>query len=280
MVRYGYRVADFCECPREVVAIATNYIDRFWGGTGGGWLVGITDTERGTLINLVFMTALYTAMKVHAPQAMSASVVALLSRGTFCCEQVERMERVLVAALEWRLNPPTALTFVRHFLDLVPAALLDEATYDGLYELARMQIEMAVTDASFLTTRASTLAFSAVTIALQSMCLHTTLQVDTVMLTATVAEQIAHAMAHAMTMATPDWDGASPALQEVQNRLCLGIASMYFHEDQQDLVAENEDDDDIYDDKLGDNTTTAHGPTGQAFFRPFRAPYSREAAAA
>ena len=245
LVKYGYRFVDFCDCPREVVAIAMNYMDRFLGTPcGWQWLaVGIQPSQRGTFLNLVFMTALYTAMKLHAPSAVSSGTVAVLSRGLFTTEQVEYMERIMIETLEWRLHPPTALAFVRHLLDIVPTQLLDATTRDALYDVVRLQIQLAVSDYSFVTTRASTLALCAINVALQSMCVRTATvaacydQIEVSILLPQVLEDVVEVLSSATTKIHLDWDQESPDTKDVQERLCVGIASNYFHETADDIMS-------------------------------------------
>ena len=257
LVKYGYRFVDFCDCPREVLAIAMNYFDRFLGTPcGWQWLaVGIQPSQRGAFLNLVFMTALYTAMKLHAPSAVTSGTVAALSRGSFSTEQVEYMERIIIKTLEWRLNPPTALQFVRHLMDMVPTELLGDSTRGALFDVARLQLEMAVTDYSFVTTRASTLALCAVNVALQSMCVRTATvaachdQIEVSILQPKVVEEILEVLASAMDKIHLDWDQESLTAEDVQERLCIGIASFYLHDSVDDILSVNTSPE-YHDDKI------------------------------
>lgn len=71
------------------------------------------------------------------------------------------MERMLLPGLQWNLHPPTSLSFVRHYLDLIPSATMDEDTKETAFILAKLQAEIATRDCSLVAVRASTIAFAA-----------------------------------------------------------------------------------------------------------------------
>ena len=111
MVDWCYRMIDFCLLNRETVAIAMNFVDRF------------VNTDRGkayllntSLYQLVTVTALYTAIKVHEIQAIDLQSLSDISDGTYSLKQIEEVERKMIDALQWRMNPPTAMSFVRCFV--------------------------------------------------------------------------------------------------------------------------------------------------------------------
>jgi Cyclin, N-terminal domain len=116
MVEWCCRVVDYCKLQTETVCIAMNYTDRMC----------VKDpsilTSRA-VYQLVAMTALYTGAKIHAKEALDPKLVSDLSRGTYTVDEIEEQERQLVSALQWRLNPPTAHSFVRQYLALFSPAL-------------------------------------------------------------------------------------------------------------------------------------------------------------
>lgn len=111
IVEWCCRVAGYCELQRETVCIAMNYTDRMC-------IRDPSILKRRTVYQLVAMTALYTAAKIHAPEAMDPKLVSHLSRETYSVDDIEEQERRLMTALQWRLNPPTAISFVRQYLEL------------------------------------------------------------------------------------------------------------------------------------------------------------------
>jgi hypothetical protein len=165
MVAWCYQVVDFCEFNRETVAIAINFLDRFIASP----FAVIAKNDR-KVYQLATMTALYTAVKIHEPEAMDPKLVSALSHGTYRPAQVEDMEAKILTALEWRVNPPTAMAFVRQFLDLLPAHVIDSSCQrDAVYDLAKLQTELAVSEHRFLGIRASAIAYCALTNALESV---------------------------------------------------------------------------------------------------------------
>lgn len=164
MASWCYQVVDFCKFQRETVSIAINYLDRFMSSSSSS--VARNDRK---VFQLLAMTCLYTAVKIHEPEAMDPKLVSTLSRGTYTPQEVEVMEAKLLGAIEWRMNPPTALSFVRHFLDLMPADFLTTAQRETAYELSKFQTELAVSEYDFLMVRPSVIGYSALVNALESI---------------------------------------------------------------------------------------------------------------
>ena len=172
MAAWCYQVVDFCKFNRETVAIAMNLLDRFVASP----LAQAALTDRKTY-QLAAMTALYTAVKIHEPEAMDPKLVSTLSRGTYLPHEVEAMEAQLLTALTWRVNPPTAMAFVRHYLDLIPSShvLSDPFVRATLYDLTKFQTELAVAEYDFLQVPPSVVAFCSLMNSLESVgCVDTT----------------------------------------------------------------------------------------------------------
>ncbi len=164
MAEWCYQVVDFCKFNRETVNIAMSYLDRFLCTE-----VGQEALADRRVFQLAAMTCLYTAVKVHEPEAMEPTTVAGLSRGAYTAEQVEAMERSILEALEWRMNPPTAMAFLQHFFALVSHRFLTPAIRETILDLAKFQIELAVSEYAFATLNPSTVAFSSLMNAVESV---------------------------------------------------------------------------------------------------------------
>jgi Cyclin, N-terminal domain len=111
MVHWCCQVVHFCRLEIETVSIAMNYADRMCVQDPAI----LTDPAR---YKLVVMTALYTAAKIHASEALGPTLVSHLSSESYSAKDIEQQERELMAALQWRLNPPTAQAFVHQFMVL------------------------------------------------------------------------------------------------------------------------------------------------------------------
>lgn len=162
MCEWSYQIVDFCKFSRESVDIAMNYLDRFLLTTAGA-----SALQDRNIYQLTAMTALYSAIKIHERQALSPKVVSQLSRGIYNDCQITEMEAVLLTALEWKLHPPTAISFVRELLTALPARLMDDSMKDTILEIAQMQTELSVSNYRFIETPSSTVAFCAIMNALE-----------------------------------------------------------------------------------------------------------------
>jgi hypothetical protein len=164
MVGWQYQVADFCRFNRETVAIATSYFDRFLTMDAAAEALSNTD-----LFQLAAMTCFYTAAKIHEPESFEPWMLSKMSRGLYTAEQVEKMELVILKAIAWRMNPPTALAFVREFLDMLPESCLNEEMRSAVYDLCKFQTELCVRIYEFVPVKASTIAMAALVNSLESL---------------------------------------------------------------------------------------------------------------
>lgn len=238
LVEYGYCIADCCEfssCPRTMVEIAMNYFDRFMNTSAGRkWLIYVNGNLRGTFVSLIFMTALYLALKVHGQGThLSIETIVRVSGSNITAEQVVCMEEVFCKALEWRLNPPTSSAYIHRLLDLVPSSLLSESLKEEFHELSRLQLELAIKDYSLVPVSTSTVAYCSLKISLESLVLDDNLKPLDV--TLENVKQITSIWAKAL----PGLDLTSSTLKHVQDSLCIGIAQNYFHLGVQDKTVGN-----------------------------------------
>ena len=158
MLTFYYNLLEKIGSSRETAEIAVNYLDRVLASPSMGPKV----LRNKRLFQLISTTCLYTAVKMHEIQAITPSLLADLSQGAFTAEDVEEMEVVLAQTLQWRLNPPTSLAFVRHYLDLVPRKLMSRQLKSIAYRLAVFQTEYALADECLFTERKAAVAFWAV----------------------------------------------------------------------------------------------------------------------
>jgi hypothetical protein len=176
MAEWCFQVVDVCKFSRETVAIAMSYLDRYVSTATG--LPALFDRK---VFQLAAMTCLYTAIKIHEPEAMEVRIVSQLSRSAHTEEQVTDMELEILHAIQWRMNPPTALSFIRNFLALVPGVVMSKADRETAYELARYQTELAVHEYSLVAIDASSVAFAALTNALETVACKETMDIMNVL---------------------------------------------------------------------------------------------------
>lgn len=165
MVTWCYNVMDACGNDRETVDIAMSYFDRFMNTTIGQTMC-LHDADT---FQLACMTCLYIAIKIHEPAAMSPTSFSQLSNGFYTSNQIEQMEQQILHAIQWRVNPPTSLAFVRNLLNLIPRRYLNDLWKSQVYELTKIQIEMAINDYQFVPIKASSIAFASIVNACETL---------------------------------------------------------------------------------------------------------------
>jgi len=164
MGKWCNEIADFCNYKRETVAIAMNCLDRFMATPSGQEIL----LDRN-LYQLAAMTALYSSVKIHEMEAMDPNLVSRLSRGVHTTAAVEAMEFKMLNAIQWRVNPPTAMSFTRMIInDLVSNHLLSPCKKETIIDITRIQIELTVNEYDFSTFNGSSIAFACMLNAIES----------------------------------------------------------------------------------------------------------------
>jgi hypothetical protein len=137
MCQWAIQVTDFCRFARESVEIAFNYMDRYC-------VAYPSVLHDRSAYQLTCMTCLYIAAKIHEPEAMDPALVSNLSRGTYSVEQIETCERDILQKLQWRMNPPTALSFVHKLLELMPEEVMTIEAKVKVYKVCEVQTQAAL----------------------------------------------------------------------------------------------------------------------------------------
>uniref|UniRef100_A0A7S2ECQ2 Cyclin N-terminal domain-containing protein n=1 Tax=Ditylum brightwellii TaxID=49249 RepID=A0A7S2ECQ2_9STRA len=157
MCSWSYAVVDSFGLDRETVAVAFSMLDRY---------IALDDEPEAITreeFQLISMTALYTAAKIaDAEGSLSTYSLIEMSRGHVCSEDVTAMEMKMLDALEWRLNPPTAMAFAHEFLNLLPVS--DDQRMNML-AVSNYISELAVADSFFVSFSPSSIAVATVLVA-------------------------------------------------------------------------------------------------------------------
>lgn len=164
MQKWCKDIAQYCSYSGETVEIAMNCLDRFMC-TADGYSVLL---DRGQY-QLAVMTALYTVVKIHEHEVMDLRLISSLSQDAHAPEAVEAMEKRMLDALQWRMNPPTPMSFVPKILDLVPEHLMDREEREAIKDLAKFQIELAMEQYKFSILPASSIGIASLFNAVESM---------------------------------------------------------------------------------------------------------------
>lgn len=163
MCEWCYQVVDFCKFRRETVGIGMSYLDRYMCSKKGKKALG--DRKE---YQLVAMTCLYIAIKLHEPLEMETSLLADLSRGCYTEMEFANMEKCILEAIEWRVSGPTPLAFVLHFISFLPG-IISSSVVEAIFDYARYQTELAIGDHYFVKSKPSVIGMAALLNALEGM---------------------------------------------------------------------------------------------------------------
>jgi len=169
MFQWMIRVVDFFpSMHRTTVAHAMSYLDRFLQTAAGQ-----TAREMRSEFQLAAIACLYTAVKLHERSAVSPKFLQQLSGDEYSAEDLTHMELTVLQALGWRLTTPIAVDFLRQFWDVIPAVLLPvdashkkNTVQDEIFAVAKHQTEVAMGNYQYVTVYQSTIAFCALSNAL------------------------------------------------------------------------------------------------------------------
>ena len=162
MASWFYQVAESCNFNREVVELSVRCLDRFLDTLKSAPELHVDALNSYRMYQLASMTALYITVKTTEEKILDPRIVSKLSRGFFSEEDIKRTEVMMLGALQWRVNPPTATSFLRHLLLLLPACkTVDIKTRKQIDDKATHQVEKSILDYGFVTTRPSVIAYAA-----------------------------------------------------------------------------------------------------------------------
>ena len=159
-------IMDACKYSKETAAVIMSCLDRFVSTSDGSEI--LLDRSH---YQLAALTALYFSVKIHCSQALSPELVAKLSEGAYAKEDIEAMEQRMLGAIQWRVNPPTAMDFVRIYLDMIVTSknVFDQCTQNVIMELAGYQTNLSVLQFEIATTKASHVAVASLLNAIESI---------------------------------------------------------------------------------------------------------------
>jgi hypothetical protein len=181
MCAWAYTAGDTFGHHRSTVAVAFNLLDRYLAAES---IAGATITRED--FQLYTMTCLYMAVKLmeECHEQISLYSMVDMSRGYFSTSDFEQTELEILAALDWRVNPPTAATICNLLLELFGR--------DDDVELRNSSLrycEQAVIDPYFVSQSASDIAMSAILLSARRRAYHESTLVD---FCCTVAGHIDH----------------------------------------------------------------------------------------
>lgn len=172
-----YGICDYLALNRDIVAIATFYVDRYFT------LAYSADTPITTRLHqLVALTSLFIAIKTHGELKhrdddnqdrvdFNISFCAHLSRNQFTPKEIEECEQSLLYALDWHVNPVVPSCVIDALINYLPPSLRAESTYDAtlyVYECSKHLSELIVSiPAMSIDHKPSVLAFASIMYAIE-----------------------------------------------------------------------------------------------------------------
>lgn len=163
MIEWSYRIAETCKFSKETIEIATSILDRYVATNP------LIMLDSGCY-QLSCMACLYTACKMNEPTCLSPKQMEKISGCRFDNQALQVAEVTILTALQWRVNPPTAIAFARNLLNsqnLQDDFGIPSKQQVAVLEVVEIQIEQATADELFLPIRASGIALAAVLNALR-----------------------------------------------------------------------------------------------------------------
>lgn len=151
VVEWKYRIVDSCDISRELVVQSTHNLDRY---------ISLCPVSTWSY-QLASVTSLYIVAKVHrCHERLSLDYFLALSAGRFTAKNVQDMERNMLMALNWRINPPVPILQSTY---LIFVALPKIATKRLLIlDLTRFLTEVILSDYYFVSVKPSTISVAAV----------------------------------------------------------------------------------------------------------------------
>ncbi|OEU11305.1 hypothetical protein FRACYDRAFT_193165, partial [Fragilariopsis cylindrus CCMP1102] len=107
MATWMNTVCDYCHYNKETVEIALSCLDRFV------ILLNNIILQDRQVYQLAAMTAFYISIKLNEEEVMDPNTISALSRGVHTSKSIIEMESTILVALQWRVHPPTSMSFVR-----------------------------------------------------------------------------------------------------------------------------------------------------------------------
>jgi len=166
IAKWCIRIIQALGCEKYIAEIFMSCLDRFVS-TENGRTILLDRSE----YQLAALTALYSSVKTHNQTALSPEFVAKLSHEEYSKSDIEAMERRMLDAIQWRVNPPTAIDFVRNYLEMsLVWNWMDLPTQNMVLELVDFQINLSIVDFRISTSKASHIAIASLLNASKSIC--------------------------------------------------------------------------------------------------------------
>jgi len=161
MCAWMYKVIDHFELDRQIVAISTSLFDRY--------IAKLSSVENRE-IKLICLTSLYIAIKTNMPRNLrSIDTFIQLAQGEYSRNEIESMERKMLFALQWLVNPPTAQTFLKYYLEFTEHTSISKNQIHILNEKATYIIEYMIFSDKYPHEKFSSIAMASLIVAMSDI---------------------------------------------------------------------------------------------------------------
>ena len=116
MITWFLQVQQSCQYELDTCEIALNMVDRYMAYSPDGHTI----MKQSEQYQLICMTCLYMAAKVHETLCLRPFQLETLSCQRFTTVQFETTECHILKTLQWHVHPPTATSFARNLIALLP----------------------------------------------------------------------------------------------------------------------------------------------------------------
>jgi len=240
----------FAQCllqNRDTVFVAVSYLDRFMASKQSQYVS----------IQLAAMSCFYLAVKLYEPTVLPPALVCELFQRTLYCdeeededvdddastgtvatvENIESMEMQILMALQWNMNPPTSMMFVRHLLNCLPSNGALTQWKQAALQLAQVSLDVALKSDDFMTVNASTQAVAALFATAEALPASHRAPVLKFVLQAvhmTGAEQQREVLAVTKSLKQIVLDTASPVTTPEQSAVCHKRSSVVVEDEEEE----------------------------------------------
>jgi hypothetical protein len=138
MCQWCYRICDHFGTNREIVTFAFSFLDRF---------IDQYNCDRSGF-KLAAMTSMYIATKMMNVKILQIGSLVDMCQGEFQAHQFLQMEKIILSALQFRLNPPTTQAFIEQICVFLPT--MDEKVASDVFSRAIFYAELSTYDYHFV----------------------------------------------------------------------------------------------------------------------------------
>lgn len=111
------------------------------------------------LFQLVAMTSIYLAIKIHSLKKVTIQSIVSTGNGLITVKHIENMELSVMTCLNWHIFPPTPVSFIENFYPLISR---DGHLWADSLEFSRFLTELSVCTYPFVSAKPSSVAIAAV----------------------------------------------------------------------------------------------------------------------